>query len=129
MLKTVLPHISADVVSPQLDRQTLWKTSYLSSHSFFHNKYGEQKCSLISEISNCFLTHHNYIKTFLIFRNDNTYLADVFLTYLRASNRQKKVSTVDKCLACFPAVTKNDTCFSARLLMECHTQFSVCYLK
>ncbi|XP_024130005.1 ATP-dependent zinc metalloprotease YME1L1 [Oryzias melastigma] len=40
MLKTVLPHISADVVSPQLDRQTLWKTSYLSSNSFFHNKYG-----------------------------------------------------------------------------------------
>ncbi|RVE61467.1 hypothetical protein OJAV_G00171090 [Oryzias javanicus] len=40
MLKRVLPHISPDVVSPQLDRQTLWKTSYLSSHSFFHNKYG-----------------------------------------------------------------------------------------
>ncbi|XP_020566537.1 ATP-dependent zinc metalloprotease YME1L1 isoform X2 [Oryzias latipes] len=40
MVKSVLPLISPDVVSPQLDRQTLWKTSYLSSHSFSHNKYG-----------------------------------------------------------------------------------------
>uniref|UniRef100_A0A8C7YWK3 YME1-like 1b n=1 Tax=Oryzias sinensis TaxID=183150 RepID=A0A8C7YWK3_9TELE len=39
MVKSVLPLISPDVVSPQLDRQTLWKTSYLSSHSFSHNKY------------------------------------------------------------------------------------------
>uniref|UniRef100_A0A8C5GNA1 ATP-dependent zinc metalloprotease YME1L1 n=1 Tax=Gouania willdenowi TaxID=441366 RepID=A0A8C5GNA1_GOUWI len=41
VVKSVLPWLSPQEMSRPLCVQTVWRTSHLSTHSFFHNKYGE----------------------------------------------------------------------------------------
>uniref|UniRef100_A0A8C5GMV5 ATP-dependent zinc metalloprotease YME1L1 n=1 Tax=Gouania willdenowi TaxID=441366 RepID=A0A8C5GMV5_GOUWI len=40
VVKSVLPWLSPQEMSRPLCVQTVWRTSHLSTHSFFHNKYG-----------------------------------------------------------------------------------------
>uniref|UniRef100_A0A8C5GMM2 ATP-dependent zinc metalloprotease YME1L1 n=1 Tax=Gouania willdenowi TaxID=441366 RepID=A0A8C5GMM2_GOUWI len=45
VVKSVLPWLSPQEMSRPLCVQTVWRTSHLSTHSFFHNKYGENLSS------------------------------------------------------------------------------------
>ncbi|MED6233259.1 hypothetical protein GOODEAATRI_022768 [Goodea atripinnis] len=40
LVNHVLPRLNPQEVSPPAWRQSAWRTSHLSSHSFFHNKHG-----------------------------------------------------------------------------------------
>ncbi|KAK5888621.1 hypothetical protein CesoFtcFv8_014696 [Champsocephalus esox] len=40
LVNSVLPHLSPQEAPLPLDGQTAWRTSHLSTHSFYHNKHG-----------------------------------------------------------------------------------------
>lgn len=42
LVNRVLPHLSPQEAPLAFGGQTAWRTSHLSTHSFFHNKYGEE---------------------------------------------------------------------------------------
>uniref|UniRef100_A0AAQ5Y8Z8 ATP-dependent zinc metalloprotease YME1L1 n=1 Tax=Amphiprion ocellaris TaxID=80972 RepID=A0AAQ5Y8Z8_AMPOC len=43
LMSRVLPHLSPQEMPPSLGGQTAWRASHLSTHSFFHNKHGENE--------------------------------------------------------------------------------------
>lgn len=43
LVNRVLPHFNPEKAPLALGGPTAWKTSHLSTHSFFHNKHGEDK--------------------------------------------------------------------------------------
>uniref|UniRef100_A0A3Q1FG09 YME1-like 1b n=1 Tax=Acanthochromis polyacanthus TaxID=80966 RepID=A0A3Q1FG09_9TELE len=57
LMSRVLPHLSPQEMPPPLGGQTAWRTSHLSTHSFFHNKHGENDNHFKCIVSK----HHKYL--------------------------------------------------------------------
>uniref|UniRef100_A0A669F404 ATP-dependent zinc metalloprotease YME1L1 n=1 Tax=Oreochromis niloticus TaxID=8128 RepID=A0A669F404_ORENI len=51
LVNRVLPHLSPQEAPLAFGGQTAWRTSHLSTHSFFHNKHGEEDISQYISIS------------------------------------------------------------------------------
>lgn len=46
LVRCVLPHLSPQEAPLALGRQAAWRTSHVSTHSFFYNKHGEDYCKI-----------------------------------------------------------------------------------
>lgn len=46
LVSCVLPHLSPQEAPLALGRRATWRTSHVSTHSFFYNKHGEHECEI-----------------------------------------------------------------------------------